>query len=259
MTRTTAPDYDATAADLAVRTLRAVAEATPIDSTPMNLDAVTTVLPGAGVDRSTRRSRQARWLVGVAGAAAAAALVVAAVWARGDGRVETSPSSEPPRDAPGRPLAEEQVVARGEFDGQPWTLRAQPFENGVLCLELTGGGGGCGGVPTAESPLGPVYQLADNIEGSRFVLGAVVPTAAEVTVELANGEELSVDPSQPTFGLRFYVIPVPPGPDAVAVTALADEGRELERIALRDVRDVKHEASARLRTAPPGAARRPGT
>jgi hypothetical protein len=64
------------------------------------------------------------------------------------------------------------------------------------------------------------------------VLGAVVPTAAEVTVELANGEELSVDPSQPTFGLRFYVISVPARPDAVAVTALDDEGRELERIAL---------------------------
>jgi hypothetical protein len=47
-------------------------------------------------------------------------------------------SGSPARDAPRRPLAEEQVVARGEFDGQRWTLQAQPFENGLLCLELTG-------------------------------------------------------------------------------------------------------------------------
>lgn len=238
MTGTTASDYDARAADLVVRTLRAVAEATPIDSTPRNIDPSVAVSPGADVDWSIRRRRRTRWLVGVTAAAAAMALVVA-VWTRDDGRVETSPPSEPPRDAPPRPLAEEQVVARGEFDGQPWTLHAQPFENGLMCLELTGGGGGCGSVPTDESPLRPVYQLADNIEGSRFVLGAVVPTAAEVTVELANGEELSVEPSQPTFGLRFYVIPIPAGPNAVAVTVLDDEGRELERIALTDVRDVE--------------------
>jgi hypothetical protein len=34
MTEATASDYDATTADLVVRTLLAVAEATPIDSTP---------------------------------------------------------------------------------------------------------------------------------------------------------------------------------------------------------------------------------
>jgi hypothetical protein len=193
------------------------------------------VLPSADVDRSTRRRRQARWLIGVTAASvAAAALVVSAVWTRDDERVETAPS-EPPADAARRPLAEEQVVARGEFDGQPWRLYAQPFENGVMCLELTGGGGGCGSVPTDESPLGPVYQVADDIEGSRFVVGAVVATAAEVTVELANGEELSVDPSQATFGFRFYVIPASAGPDAVAVTVLDGEGGELERIELRDV------------------------
>jgi hypothetical protein len=234
MTGTTASDYDARAADLVVRTLRAVAEATPIDSTPGNIDPSVAVLPGADGDGSIRRRQRARWLVGVTAAAAAAvALVVAAVWTRDDGRVETSPPSEPPRDAPPRALAEEQVVARGEFDEKPWTLHAQPFENGVICLELTGGGGGCGSVPTDASPLGAVYQVADNIEGSRFVHGAVVGEAAEVTVELANGEELSVEPSQPTFGFRFYVIPIPAGPDAVAVTVLDDEGGELERIDLQ--------------------------
>jgi hypothetical protein len=111
-----------------------------------------------------------RWLAGVT-AVAAAALVGAAVWARDDGRVETSPSSEPAPDPARRPLAEEQVVARGEVDGELWRFKAQPFENGLICVELTGGGGGCGGVPTDEAPLGGVFQTNDSIEGSRFVFG----------------------------------------------------------------------------------------
>jgi hypothetical protein len=230
MTGTTASDYDATAADLVVRTLRAVAEATPIDSTPLNVGPSVAVLPGADVDRSIRRRRPARWLVGVT---AAAALVVAAVLTRDDGRVETSPPSQPPREAPPRPLAEEQVVVRGEAEGRLWSLYAQPFDNGILCLRMTGGGGGCGGVPSDASPLGAVYQVADSIGGSRFVHGAVVREAAEVTVELANGEELSVDPSQPTFGFRFYVIPIPAGPDAAAIRVLDAKGQELERIGLK--------------------------
>jgi hypothetical protein len=238
MTGPTASDYDARAADLVVRTLRAVADATPIDSTPLNVDPSVAVLPGADVDGSIRRRRRARWLVGVTAAAAAAALVVAAPWTQDDGRVETSPPSETPSDAARRPLADEQVVARGEVDGEPWSLYAQPFENGLMCLNLTGGGGGCGSVPTNESPLGAVYQAWGSIEGSRFVHGAVVREAAEVTVELANGEELSVEPSQPTFGFRFYVIPIPAGPDAVAVTVLDDEGRELERLELKAVEEV---------------------
>ncbi|MGH9248534.1 MAG: hypothetical protein ACRD0W_03315 [Acidimicrobiales bacterium] len=234
MTRTTASDYDAAAADLVVRTLRAVADATPIDSTPVNVDPSMLVLPGADVDRPIRRHRRVQWLVGMA-AAAAAALVVAAVWTRDDRRVETSPPSEPPPDAASRPLAEEQVVARGEVDGRLWRLDAQPFENGLICVELTGGGGGCGSAPTSESPLGSVFHTGDSIEGSRFVFGTVVREAAEVAVELANGEELSVDLSQPTFGLRFYVIPVPAGPDAVAAMVLDDEGRELQRVELKGV------------------------
>jgi hypothetical protein len=248
MNGTTASDYDAAAADIVARTLRAVAEATPVDSRPVNVDRSRAVLPGADIDRSIRRRRRTRWLAGVT-AVAAAALVVAALWARDDGRVETSPSSEPPQDEGGegrwgpgvaarRPLADEQVVARGEVNGRLWSLKAQPFENGLMCVELTGGGGGCGGVPTSEAPLGPVSHSWDSIEGSRFVFGVVVREAAEVTVELANGEELSVEPSQQTFGTRFFVVPVPAGPDAVAVTVLDDEGRELERLELKGVQEV---------------------
>jgi hypothetical protein len=233
MTGTTASDYDARAADLVVRTLRAVAEATPIDSTPRNVDPSVAVLPGADLDGSNRRRRRARWLVGVTAAAAAAAFVVGALWTRDDGGVETSPPSEPSGDAARRPLAEEQVVARGEFDGKLWRLRAQPFESGLICLEMTGGGGGCGVVPTSESPLGMAVHAWDSIEGSRFVFGVVIREAGEVTVELANGDEVGVEPSQPTFGYRFYVIPVPAGPDAVAVTVLDDEGRELERLEIK--------------------------
>jgi hypothetical protein len=228
MTETTASDYDAAAADLVVRTLRAVAEATPVDSTPVNVDPAMAVLPRADVDGSIRRRRRARWLVGVI-AAAAAALVVAAVWARDDGRVETSRSNEPAPGAARRPLAEERTIARGEVDGELWRLAAQPFENGIICVELNGGGG-CGSMPTDAAPLGGVFQVSDNIEGPRFVFGAVVREAPEVTVELANGEELSVDASQPAFGLRFYVIPIPAGPDAVAVTARDADGAELERL-----------------------------
>ena len=51
-----------------------------------------------------------------------------------------------------RPLAEEQVVARGEVDGELWRLKAQPFENGIICRELSGGG--CGSILTDEAPLG---------------------------------------------------------------------------------------------------------
>jgi hypothetical protein len=142
---------------------------------------------------------------------------------RGDGQAETSPSSEPPSDTARRPLADEQVVARGEFGSKGWRLYAQPFENGLVCLERTEGGGHCGGVPTA-APLGPVSHTWDSIEGSRFVFGAVVREAAEVRVELANGEELSVEPSQQTFGIRFFVVPIR------AVTVLDEEGRELERL-----------------------------
>ena len=234
MTGTTASDYDARAADLVVRTLRAVAEATPIDPTPLNIDPSVAMLAGADVDGSIRRPRRARWLVAVAAAAAAAALVVTALWTQDDGRVETSPPNEPPSDGARRPLAEEQTIARGEFDGKLWRLAAQPFEDGILCVELNSGGG-CGSVPTDESPLGAVYQVADSIEESRFVFGAVVQEAADVTVELADGEELSVEPSQPTFGFRFYVIPIPAGPDAVAVTVLDDEDREVERLELKGV------------------------
>jgi hypothetical protein len=143
---------------------------------------------------------------------------------------ETSPSNERPSEVGRRPLAEEQVVARGEVDGEQWRLKAQPFENGIICLELSGGG--CGVIPTDEGPLGAVFHTADSIEGSRFVFGAVIVEAAEVTLELANGEELSVTASPPTFGFRFYAIPVPAGPDAVAVTARDPAGVELERVDL---------------------------
>ena len=231
MSGTTASDYDAATADLVERTLRAVAEATPVDSGPVNVHPSMAVLPGADVDTSIRRRRRARWLAG-ATAVAAAALVVAAVWARDDGRVETSPSSEPAPEPARRPLAEQQVVAHGEVDGELWRLKAQPFENDLICMELTGGGSGCGGIPIDEAPLGGVFQTYDGIEGSRFVFGAVIREAAEVTVELANGEVLSVDPSQPTFGFRFYVIPIPAGPDAVAVTARDADGVELEWVQL---------------------------
>jgi hypothetical protein len=232
MTGTTASDDDTAAADLVVRALRAVADATPIDSAPINVDRPIAVMRGADMDRSILPRRRAGWLVGLT-AAAAVALVVVAMWARVDGRVETSPSNEPPPDtAEPRPLAEEQVIARGEIDGRLWTLEAQPFENGIICLELTGGGAGCGSVPAEESRLGGVFQGSDNIEGSRFVYGAAVSEVAEVTAELANGEELSVDATQPAFGLRFYVIPIPPGPDAVAVTARDEDGVGLERVEL---------------------------
>jgi hypothetical protein len=231
MNGTTASDYDAAAADLVERTLRAVAEATPVDPRRVNVDRSMAVLPGADIDRSIRRRRRARWLAGVT-AVAAAALVVAALWARDDGRVETSPSSEPPQDEVRRPLADQQVVVRGEVDGRPWSLKAQPFENGLMCMRLTGGGGGCGGVPTDEAPLGAVYQVSDSIDGSGFVFGAVIPEAPEVTVELANGEALSVDLSQPAFGFRFYVVPISAGPDAVAVTARDADGMELHQFEL---------------------------
>lgn len=231
MTGTNGSHYDASVADLVARTLRAVAEATPADSTALDLDSASTVRPRADVNSLSRRRRRARWVAGLT-AAAAAALIVAALWPQGDGRVETSRSSEPPLEPARRPLADEQVVARGEVDGRPWRLYAQPFEDGLMCMELTEGGGGCGGMPTDKSPLGAVYQVADSIEGSRFVHGTVVREAAEVTVELANGEELSVAASQPAFGVRFYVIPIPAGPDVVAVTAREGDGGELERVEL---------------------------
>jgi hypothetical protein len=231
MNGTTASDYDAATADLVERTLRAVAEATPVESRPVNFDPSMAVLPGADVDRSIRRRSRARWLAGVT-AVAAAALVVAALLARDDGRVETSPSSEPAPDEARRPQAEEQVVARSEVDGRQWSLKAQPFENGLMCVELTGGGGGCGGMPTDEAPLGAVFQTNDSIEGSRFVFGAVIREATEVTVELANGETLTVDLSQPAFGFRFYVVPIPAGSDAVAVTARDADGVKLELVQL---------------------------
>lgn len=122
MSGTTASDYDAATADLVERTLRAVAEATPVDSRPVNVHPSMAVLPGADVDTSIRRRRRARWLAG-ATAVAAAALVVAAVWARDDGRVETSPSSAPAPEPARRPLAEQQVVAHGEVDGELWRLK----------------------------------------------------------------------------------------------------------------------------------------
>lgn len=91
MTDTRTSDYDAAAADLVVRTLQAVAEATPVDSKSIDFDPMVVALARADIDRSIRRRRRARWLVGLS-AAAAAALVVAVIWARDDGRVETSPS-----------------------------------------------------------------------------------------------------------------------------------------------------------------------
>jgi hypothetical protein len=230
MNGTTASDYDAATADLVQRTLRAVAEATPVDSRRVNVDRSMAVLPGLDIDMSDRRRRRARWLASVTVVAAAA--LVAALWARDDGRVKTSPSSEPPQDEARRPLADEQVVARGEVDGRLWGLKAQPFENGRMCLELTGGAAGCGGVPTDEEPLGPVTQVVDSIEGSRFVFGAVIPEVTAVTVELANGEGLSVNLSKPAFGFRFYAVPIPAGPDAVAVTALDADGMELQSVEL---------------------------
>jgi hypothetical protein len=222
---------DAALADLVERTLRAVAEATPVDSRRVNVNRSAAVVPGADIDRSVLRRRGARWLAGVA-VVAAATLVVAALWARGDGRVEMSPSSEPLQDEARRPLADEQVVARGELGGRPWSLNAQPFENGLMCLELTGGGGGCGGVPTDEAPLGAVYQTSDSIEGSRFVFGAVIPEVPAVTVELANGSALRVDLSQRTFDFQFYVVSIPAGAVAVAVTARDANGTELESVGL---------------------------
>jgi hypothetical protein len=108
MTDTPTSDYDAAAAELVVRTLRAVADATPVASKSIDFDAMVVPLAQADLDRPTRRRRRARWLVGIT-AAAAAAVVVAVVWARDDERVQTSPSdgaiaADPPpstRMAPG--------------------------------------------------------------------------------------------------------------------------------------------------------------
>jgi hypothetical protein len=240
MTGTTASDYDPVATDLVVRTLGAVADATPVDPGPVDVDLAIEVLPGADIDESTRRARPARWVVVGLATAAAVALVIVAVWTRVGGQVETAPSDEGPvetapsdkgpGDAAPRPLAEEQVVARGEIDGKPWRLSAQPFENGIMCLELTGGGGGCGGMPTAEKPLGSVFYLPDGVDGSYFVFGVVESDAAEVMVEIASGEELSLETSGPAFGARFFATPVSPAPDAVTVRD--EDGEELQRVEL---------------------------
>jgi hypothetical protein len=231
MTGTTASDYDPVAADLVMRALQAVADATPVDlAAPVDVDPAIEVLPGANIDESTRRARPARWVVVGLAAAAAVALVIVAVWTRVDGQVETVPSDKPPGDSAPRPLAEEQVVARGEIDGKPWRLDAQPFENGIICLDLTGGSGGCGITPTAERPLGSVFYTPGSTDGSHFVFGTVVNDAAEVTVEIATGEDLSLETSGPAFGARFFVTPVPPGPDAVTVRD--EDGEELQRIEL---------------------------
>jgi hypothetical protein len=104
----TRSDYDAAAADLVVRTLRAVADATPVAPESIDFEPMAVPLAQAGTDRQMLRRRRAPWLVGVT-AAAAAALVVAVVWARDEGRVQTSPSdgafaADPPpstRMAPG--------------------------------------------------------------------------------------------------------------------------------------------------------------
>jgi hypothetical protein len=229
MTRTTAPDYDAAAADLVVRTLRAVAEATPADRLGVTDGPAIVPVPDLDIGSSIRRRVR---LVGLT-AAAAAALVAAAMWARDGGQVEMAPSEEPPRDAVPRPLADKQEVARGETNGTEWRLEAQPVEDGIwledgICVELNGDGG-CSDVPNT---FGWVAQVPDSIEGSGFVFGAVDPEAAEVSVELADGEELRVDTTPPAFGFRYYVVPIPPGPDPAAATAHDEEGVELDRVPL---------------------------
>lgn len=151
------------------------------------------------------------------------------------GQLNVSPSPSPstsstPEQADRLSLAEGEVIASGEIDGRRWTLRVQPFDDSI-CIELTGGGAGCAGLPTDASPLG-VFQGFDNIEGSGFIYGPVVTEAAEVTAVLSTGEELSVRASQPAFGFRFYVIPVSAGPDAVAVTAHDEDGAGVGRVEL---------------------------
>jgi hypothetical protein len=237
MTRTTAPEYDAAAADLVVRTLRAVAEATPADRLGVTDDPPIVLVPAPDIGTSIRRRRRVRRLVGVT-AAAAAALVATAIWTREGGQVEMAPSDEPPPDAAPHPLADKQEVARGETDGTVWRLEVQPVEGGIyredgtyICV-LLNGHGGCSDVPNA---FGWVAQYPVSIEGSVFVYGAVAPGAAEVRVELADGDALRVDTTPPAFGFRYYVVPTPPGPDPVAVTAHDEAGVELERVPLGPV------------------------
>ena len=59
MTDTPTSDYDAAAADLVVRTLRDVAEATPVASKSIDFDPMLVPRARADIDESIRRRRRA--------------------------------------------------------------------------------------------------------------------------------------------------------------------------------------------------------
>jgi hypothetical protein len=243
MTETTASDYNAAAVDRVVRTLRAVAEATPIDPPGVTDEPAIVLVPGPVIDGSVHRRRRVRGL-GVLTAAAAAALLAVMMLARDGGQVQTASSDEPTPAAASHRVADDKEVARGEADGRMWRLAAWPAMVGTeigkiddgICVELTvdgllnGDRGWCGSVPTDETAFGWFAQDSSAIEGSVFVYGAVGRKAAEVTVELSDGEELAVKTTPPAFGFRYFVTPIPSGSAAVGMTAFDEEGVELSHV-----------------------------
>jgi hypothetical protein len=243
VTDTTASGYDAAAVDLVVRTLRAVAASTPADALGVTDGPAIALVPEPHVDRSINRRRLVRGFVGLT-AAAAAALLAVALWARDGGQLEMAPSDDLTPAAASRPLGDKQEIARGEVDGSGWRLAAWPGVVGTafgmtqdgICVELTVDGdlsnsdrGWCSSVPTDDTTFGWFTQDASLIEGSAFVYGAVVPEAAKVTAELADGQERRVETTRSAFGYRYFVAPIPAGSDVVGLVALNEDGVELGR------------------------------
>lgn len=158
---------------------------------------------------------------------------------------EESGSAELPAELfPPEPTGEVVEVAKGTAFGQPWTLSAYWSGHGserVLCLELTGAGGGCGAptgaAPDPDSSFYATYRSFSEGAGppsTSFAYGVVSKDVRGVTVSLDDGRVLSVETIRSKeFPVAFYVVAFKGQTQVAGTEALDADGTVLDESTFR--------------------------
>ena len=151
---------------------------------------------------------------------------------------------------PPQPMGAVVTVTTGTAEGFPWSLKAFANKAYGVCFVIDAqenGAEACGsgvrGEPvTSESkeknPTGWVGFLAATVPGTstRLVVGPVAEGVATVTVGLSDGTESTAQlipaPSDLGLNLGFYVLPLAPAVEPVAITARDSNGAILQRLSI---------------------------
>ena len=166
--------------------------------------------PVAAVISRGRRIRLRRWVAGAAAfAVAVAAAVTVPLLAHLPGHRVTPVTrpTTPPKVTitPIGPHAPRDLIAAGTINGRPWTIRIVAGPT----LQVTGQpfvalGGGAAGTGTTSDPWSTVEAGGGT---GYYLAGAVAPQVTRLSLELSDGQRLTLVPVQHRIGARGKVTP----------------------------------------------------